>query len=205
MIEIFGSFRSRARRVLWAALEVEAPFEHIPLSWSDPALKKEAFLQINPFGRIPALRDGSFTLSESLAINLYLARRFGRSAGGLYPEDPLIEARLWQWSHFTASELDPWVVNFGDHSAWLPLAQRSSVIASFCRASLQRSLAILETRLGQHKFLAVDHFTIADLNAAAVLQSIVPLDFSLDAFPATYAWLQASLARPAAIAARQYE
>jgi glutathione S-transferase len=33
------------------------------------------FLAINPLGRVPAIRDGNFTLHESLAIMVYLDRK----------------------------------------------------------------------------------------------------------------------------------
>ena len=71
---IFGTSHSRAFRVLWAANELQMPFEHQPIDWqscgNDPA-----YLAINPAGSIPCLQEDGFVLSESLAINLYLARK----------------------------------------------------------------------------------------------------------------------------------
>ena len=38
--------------------------------------KTAEFLALNPRGKVPVIRDGAFTLSESVAILLYLDRRF---------------------------------------------------------------------------------------------------------------------------------
>lgn len=79
---IYGSPRSRTLRVLWMAAELGLEYEHVPLAFDDPALKQPAFLRINPAGAIPAIVDDGFALSESLAINLYLAKRSGAHGPG---------------------------------------------------------------------------------------------------------------------------
>jgi glutathione S-transferase len=47
--------------------------------------KAAEYLSVNPNGRIPALIDGDLQLFESMAINLYLTKRYG---GSLYPPTP---------------------------------------------------------------------------------------------------------------------
>ncbi len=74
MIKLFGITASRAVRSLWAAEEVGIDFEHVPTHFVGDA-KKPEYLAINPNGRVPALVDGNLVLWESLAINLYLARK----------------------------------------------------------------------------------------------------------------------------------
>jgi glutathione S-transferase len=69
------------------AAEVKGiPYEGKLLEASKGELKTPEFLAINPLGRVPAIRDGNFTLHESLAIMVYLDRKhpnpplFGRTA-----------------------------------------------------------------------------------------------------------------------------
>jgi glutathione S-transferase len=58
--------------------------------------KTPEYLALNPNGRIPVLVDGDLVLFESMAINLYLAKKYG---GDLYPRDEADEARANQWSN----------------------------------------------------------------------------------------------------------
>src|SRR5258708_34641103 len=95
-LTIHGSPRSRTMRVLWMAAELGLEFEHDPVAFDDPRLKSEAFLRLNPAGAIPTIEDDGFALSESLAINLYLAKR--HDLGGLYPAALADEAHVWRWS-----------------------------------------------------------------------------------------------------------
>lgn len=97
---IYGSHRSRTMRVLWMAAELGLTYEHIPLEYNDPKLKQSEFLQINPAGTIPTIVDGDFALSESLAINLYLGKMYGRVGSiPLYPNTVEEEAKVWRWSY----------------------------------------------------------------------------------------------------------
>src|SRR5215813_7761180 len=89
-LRIYGVARTRAFRVLWIAKELELDYEHIPLEIGPAGARKPDYLAINPNGRLPAIDDGGFTLWESLAITLYLAKKHGR----LYP--PTLEGEAME-------------------------------------------------------------------------------------------------------------
>ena len=74
---LYGTAGSRAFRSIWAAEEINLAYEHVPTSFRGDN-QTEAYLRINPNGRIPALVDGDLTLFESMAINLYLAKHYGQ-------------------------------------------------------------------------------------------------------------------------------
>ena len=83
MIKVYGVPRSRALRALWMCEELGLEYENVKTNFATGDTRKPEFLRINPNGHIPALQDGSLTLWESMAINLYLARKYDK---GLWPE-----------------------------------------------------------------------------------------------------------------------
>ena len=102
-LTIYGTPASRAFRVLWAAHELALPFELVPHHYAGPETKGADYLAINPNGTEPAIVDDGVPLFESLAINLYLARKAGR----LWPAGIADEGRLYQWTLWAGTEVDP--------------------------------------------------------------------------------------------------
>jgi glutathione S-transferase len=105
-LKIYGVARSRAFRTLWMAEELGIPYEHVKVDFADGGTRRPDYLAINPNGHVPAIDDNGFRLWESMAINLYLAKKYGSGAGGLYPQSLEDEARAWQWSFWGMTEVE---------------------------------------------------------------------------------------------------
>lgn len=195
-LTIYGSPRSRTMRTLWAAAELGLTYEHVPLVWDDPWLKSPQFLALNPAGSIPTIVDDGAPLSESMAINLYLAKMYG-SAGAhpLYPSEA--EAQVWRWSLWAQGHLEPWLQQDGRLAAVRAAAGRE------IDALVQASLSTLDRALAGRGWLAADHFTIADLNVAGVLSPSRAMTVGLAEHGAVEAWLVRCYERPAARATRE--
>ena len=103
MLKIYGHPGSRAARPLWVCRELGLQFEHVPTHFADGGTKSAEFLAINPAGRIPAIDDDGFRLAESMAINIYLAKKHG---GELAPKSLEDEARMLQWSFWAMTEVE---------------------------------------------------------------------------------------------------
>jgi len=197
MLRIHGSARSRALRTLWMVAELGLPYRHDDLLPRSPGTKTPEYLALNPNGRVPTIEEDGFVLSESMAINLYLAKRHGSP---LYPADPRDEALCWQWSLWETDRLDRQIVNYANHSAVLPPAERKPEVAEAAWAEMVPALDVLEGALGRSGWLVGDAFSIADLNVAAALYRGLTLD--LARWPRVTAWLKACWDRPAAKHAR---
>jgi len=197
MLRIHGSARSRALRTLWMAGELGLSYDHVDLLPRSPGTKTPDYLALNPNARVPTIEDDGFVLSESMAINLYLAKRH---ASPLYPADPRDEALCWQWSFWETDRLDRPIVNYANHSAVLPEAERKPEIAAASWAEMEPALDVLEGALGRSGWLVGKSFSIADLNVAAALYRGLTLD--LARWPRVTAWLKACWDRPAAKRAR---
>jgi glutathione S-transferase len=191
-LTIYGTPASRAFRVLWAAHELALPFELVPHHYAGPETKGADYLAINPNGTVPAIVDDGVPLFESLAINLYLARKAGR----LWPAGIADEGRLYQWTLWAGTEVDPVIGQWAYHTFFLPPEQRKPELAAEGGARLRRRLDVIDGALARRRWLAGDDFTIADLNVAAVLYRAPR--FGIDAWPHLADWHARCYARPAA-------
>src|SRR3984885_8644254 len=75
MITVFGE--GRGFRVVWLLEEMELPYRLRDVDLLAGVENDPEFLEINPAGFIPAIRDGDVTMVESIAIMEYLVGRYG--------------------------------------------------------------------------------------------------------------------------------
>ena len=189
-MKIYGSPMSRASRVMWCASELGVPFEHIDVPWEK--LKAPDFLAINPNGKVPGFQDGDLTLFESLAINLYVAKKYG--TGELYPTSIEDEARVFQWTLWAATEVEPLLlpallVKFG--------ISKDAEGAKSAAERAKTPLKVLDDYLKDHDWLSGAKFGIADLNASSVVGFARYADVDISYAPHVSAWLDRCLSRPA--------
>jgi glutathione S-transferase len=192
MITIYGVHRSRASRNIWLAHELGIPFKLVPvvqryrLNEPIPAevihTKSPEFLKVNPNGHIPTLEDDGLVLHESLAINLYLAKKHG---GPLAPATVAEDGQMAMWSLWAVTEVEP-------HS--LSIAQNGPSAAAI--DALSTPFAVLDEALADG-FLVGGRFTVADVNVAEVVRYARDAAQLFEAAPRVKAWFAACTARPA--------
>lgn len=192
MLRIYGSARSRAVRTLWMAGELGRQYEHLDYAPRSPQTRTPEYLALNPNGRVPTIDDDGFVLSESMAINLYLAKKHGK----LYPADAKNEALAWQWSFWETDRLDRQLTTYANNAFVLPEAQRNAALAKSTWEEISAALDVLEIALGKSQWLAGSEFSIADLNVSAAM--VRALAFDLGKWPKVHAWLHKCWDRPAA-------
>lgn len=205
MLTIYGVYRSRASRNFWLAGEIGLPFRHVPVIQSyrlpDPAApgaplntRSPEYLKVNPNGRIPAIDDDGLVLAESLAINLYLAKKYG---GDLGPRDLAEDGQMTHWALWSVTEAEVHTIQVLYHLAAKPVAERDPKIAAEAVAALAQPFAVLDAALAGTGYLVGGRFTVADINAAEVIRYAQPAPQLFEAAPRVKAWLAACQARPA--------
>jgi glutathione S-transferase len=198
-LKIYGIPKSRAFRALWAAEELGLAYENIKID-STEGVKRAEYLELNPVGRIPAIDDDGFLLSESLAITLYLVKRHG---GPLAPGSLRDEARTLQWTLWGAIEIERALIDVVSHRYVLPPEKRDAKLARSAQEKLPRPLGVLDAQLGKTPHLLGESFTVADLNVASLLYTAWFNQLDLSAWPNVKSWLDRCLSRPAALRARK--
>jgi glutathione S-transferase len=197
MITIYGVYRSRASRPLWLLGEAGVPFRHVPViqayrvdPGADPGMwttTTPEFLAVNPMGQVPALTDDDLTLTESLAMTLYLARAHG---GALGPQTLAEEGEMTNWAFFAATAIEPVSIVILRGELETPHALASAAEA------LARPLSRLEAHLAGRDWL-LDRFSVADICVAEALRYAQGHNALVAMFPTTFAWLARCQARPA--------
>lgn len=206
MLTIYGVYRSRASRNYWLAGELGLPFVSVPVIQArrvDDPLAADAplntqspeFRAVNPTGLVPCIDDGGFVMTESLAINLYLARKHG---GPLVGRTLTEEAEMLQWTLWAATEVELHAVKIIltlDARAAESEAGRLAIRAAV--KALRKGFARLDAHLAATGHVVGDRFTVADLNLAEVFRYAASQQDLFEAAPNVKAWLERCQSRPA--------
>lgn len=190
---LYGISGSRALRAIWGMEETGIEYNHVSTNFAEDS-KEQDFLSINPNGRIPALVDGDVALFESMAINLYLAKKYGK---GLYPSGIEDEGRAWQWSVWGISEIEPLQMQVVVQKLFTPEPKRDPKITERALRGLERPLKVLDDQLAERPYLLGDEFSVADLNVAAVMLLFGMVGIDASAHANVSRWLDVCYARPA--------
>jgi glutathione S-transferase len=148
------------------------------------------YLAINPSGKIPALVDGEFVLSESNAILQYLAEARGENRLG--SSDSKQRAKIAQWLFWESAHWQPTLIVFLSglvgHRLLPERIPRPQHAPDWRSALVQPILNTLETGLSAHTFLAGSEATIADFAVAGMTTYFRAADFPFQRFPKIADW-----------------
>jgi glutathione S-transferase len=197
-LKVYGVPQSRAARTLWMVEECGVPYELVSTHFAKDT-KTDAYKAINPNSRVPAIDDDGVIVWESMAINLYLAKKYG---GDLAPKNLADEAHAIQWSFWVMTEIEKPLLNaLFARTGMMGMAKDEAQAMKYFD-EIRKPLAVLNAHLAKNEYILGSRFTVADLNVACVLNWATAGRFSLADYPKVEAWLGTCAARPAAQKAR---
>ena len=182
----------RDLRPRWAFEEVGQPYA-VEFA-QDP--KGADYRQWQPFGQVPAYRDGDVGMFESGAIVLRIAER----AGKLLPADPAARARAVQWLVAALNSVEPFVMAIAINDVFEADRDWSKARGSKVREDLHGRLTDLANALGDNEWLDGGDFTVGDLMMVSVLGGLRGTGL-LDQHPKLAAYVARGEARPAHVKA----
>ncbi|TGL72551.1 glutathione S-transferase family protein [Leptospira levettii] len=118
--------------------------------------KSSSFLEMNPFGQVPVLKDNDIVLRDSQAILVYLAKMYGGK--DWFPEDSVKAADIVGWLSTSANEVSRGPSALRAHFILgrpINLEEAKSVTTSL--------LNVLEKKLSEFQWLVTNKVTIADI------------------------------------------
>jgi len=168
---------------------LDLPFTTIELDMKAGDNRKPAYLALNPFGEVPVIEDGDVVVTDSNAILVYLARKYGDPSW--LPQDPLGAAAVQRWLSLAAGK-----VAYGPCAARLVTlfgAPRNLDTAQQIAVDLFK---VLDAELRDKPFAAGQAPTIADIAAHSYIAHAPEGGISLAPYAHLRAWLERVEALP---------
>ncbi|MNO91382.1 Stringent starvation protein A [compost metagenome] len=199
-ITVFGAALSpfvRKVRLFLAEKGTDYQLENV-----QPFTPPEWYLELNPLGRIPAMKDGELTLADSSVICHYLEERNPELAP-LCGEGPVARARVsWleKYADYEVAPLSTFTVF--RNRVLKPLMGKESdetAVQGALLEKLPRHFDYLERVLGSQEYLVDNRFSLADIALVCQLVNMRHGGESVDAsrWPALAAHFERVVARPA--------
>ncbi|RZC45309.1 hypothetical protein C5167_038258 [Papaver somniferum] len=186
--------------VMTCLAEKEVEYELVPVNLSTGEHKTPTHLAKNPFGKIPALEDGSITLFESRAITAYISHKY-QSGTDLFRHDNIEEAAMvGVWVEVESQQFSPPIGSIIYEILVKPYTgqttDQSAVDANVVK--LSSVLDVYEARLSSSKYLACDSFTLADLHHLPYIYYLLKTPHAdlITSRPHVNAWWEDISARP---------
>ncbi|XP_061342809.1 glutathione S-transferase F9-like [Gastrolobium bilobum] len=175
VVKLYGPHCAASKRALVCLIEKEIEFEVVPVDVSKGEQRDPEYLKLQPFGVVPVIQDGDYTLYESRAIMRYYAEKYRSQGvellGKTIEERGLVE----QWLEVEAHNFHPPAYNLAIHvlfASMLGMTPDPKVIEE-SEANLRKVLNIYEERLSKNKYLAGDFFSLADISHLPFMDYIV--------------------------------
>ena len=148
-----------------ACLEKGVPYALVPATPHSPEVDA-----IHPFGKIPVMRHGDVTLSESRAICYYIDHAF--EGPPLAPRHPVEGAQTEEWISLVNTHIDPLLVRQYLRANFFPgtpdgKPDRPAIEAAL--AKMEQHFAVLDRAVTKTGHLVGKNFTLADINLLPIL------------------------------------
>jgi glutathione S-transferase len=176
-------------RLLLSFLKQDYDYENVDLV--NDQHKSDEFLTLHPLGQVPVLVDDDFSIWDSQAILVYLARKFENEQW--LPLTARASAQITAWLSFAAKELAIGLAAARVHhilgEQGINFVTRLNIEIDSATSQGEKSLAVLNNYLSDHQWLAGDTPTIADIACFPAIEFAHEGKISLSAYPRVQTWV----------------
>jgi glutathione S-transferase len=176
-------------RLLLAFLDREYDYENVDLV--NDRHKSDEFLTLHPLGQVPVLVDENFSIWDSQAILVYLARKF--ESERWLPLNAKTNAQITAWLSFAAKELSIGIAAARVHhilgGQGINFVTQLNIDIDAATAQGEKSLAVLDRHLAEHQWLVGSAPTIADIACFPAIEFAHEGKIELSAYPHVRAWV----------------
>ncbi|KAJ8691864.1 hypothetical protein PTI98_011385 [Pleurotus ostreatus] len=159
VLKLYGSPVSTCtKRVATVLIELNVPFELVPIDLRKGEQKTPQFLEKQPFGKVPYIDDDGFILYESRAISRYLATKYSGQGTQLIPKDLQAWAKFEQAASVEICNFDPYASGVVIEKYFKPIFGQTpdEAQAKDLTEKLNANLDTYDLILSKQKFLGGD-------------------------------------------------
>ena len=195
MLKVLGRGTSgNVQKVIWLLEELQAPYQREDYGRQFNNTQTEAYLGLNPNGKVPTLVDGAVVVWESNTILRYLCAKLAGGAA-LHPADPAARSQVERWMDWQLASLNaPYLGVFKESKK--KEEERAAGFGADVK-ELSAQLEILEKGTAGRPWLAGANFSIADICLGPIIDRVLAFPVTLPAIPALRAWRDKLVARAA--------
>lgn len=196
MLELWGRTNSiNVQKVLWCMAELGLEHERTDAGLAYGVNDEAWFLELNPNGKVPLLRDGDLTLWESNTIVRYLSAKHG--AGTLCPRDFGARADAERWMDWQLSTLARAPAIAFWNLVRTPAHERDMTAVERAVAKTNAALTLLDRHLQDRDYVTGSRLTMGDIPVGAITHRWLALEgIARPEWPALRAWFDRLAARP---------
>jgi glutathione S-transferase len=156
---------ARGLRVTWLCEEMGLPYSVVPVGFPTDS----AYRARNPFGTVPFLQDGQVSMSESVAMMLYVAQKYGPN-DALPSADDERFAKVLQFALLGEASLSSPMTPLLTARFGAPDDQKRNWSTVGIEARLKGTVDRLGDGLGDREFLVGSGLTLADISVVTALR-----------------------------------
>ncbi|KAK4390132.1 Glutathione S-transferase F9 [Sesamum angolense] len=166
VVKVYGPAYASTKRVIACFIEKEIEYDVVDIDLFKGENTTPEYLNLQPFGVLPVIQDGDYTLYESRAIIRYYAEKYKSQGTELLGRTMEERGLVEQWLEVEAHNFQPPLYDlvvqllFDPKLGLIPDQKRIKED----KEKLARVLDVYDQRLSTSKFLAGDSFSLADLS-----------------------------------------
>ena len=160
--------------------EANAPFETRALNFRKGQQNSPDYLKLNPKHKVPLLLVDGQPLTESTAIQLWIARTFPQAK--LLPSDPWQELKAISVMSWCSSGIHPFLARINNPARVCDLPGAEAGVVKAATEMLHENYKIADDMLAGREFF-FDHFTAADAHFFWCLRRGSQLGVDASGFP----------------------
>jgi glutathione S-transferase len=185
-----------------ALTEANATFEVRSLSFQKEQQKSADYLRLNPKHKVPLLTIDGQPLSESVAIQIWIARNFPQAR--LLPSDSWQELKAISLLSWCSSGIHPYLSRINSPPRVCALAGSEDSVCRLAKEFLFEGFRIADDMLAGREFF-FDHFTTADAHFFWCIRRALQFDLDLSGYPNCSAHFERVKSRPSALKLLAFE